>query len=196
MWNAQGDPDNPGSAQDLAERFVDVLAAESGESAADILEAIPSANNLGNNPKNFGYGCTPGGGGHGLVRVSPPVLGDPSITVEKQTNGVEADSDALNDGSEDPASTSAGASNTIPAGDPVTWTFQIRNDGAIPLTNVAITDATTTANDQAGATSITCDWAASSDAATAAGNLSVGETVACTATGTAGTGLHLSLIHI
>ncbi len=114
----------------------------------------------------------------------------PAITVEKQTNAAEADSDTLNDGSESPASTSNGASNPAPIASAVSWTFQIRNNGAVPLTNVAISDVTTTANDQNHVITIACDWASSSDATTAALNLSVGETVNCTASGTAGTGLH------
>ncbi len=68
----------------------------------------------------------------------------------------------------------------------MTWTFVVTNTGTADLADVVVTDTVTTDNgtiaDPAG---VVCDWAASSDAATPARNLSVGETVTCTASSAA-----------
>jgi len=91
---------------------------------------------------------------HDVAPFEPPPL-EPAITLEKQTNGAEADTDTLNDGSEDPASVADGASNPIATGDAVTWTFQIENTGNVALMNVALTDATDVANSENHALTIT-----------------------------------------
>jgi len=96
----------------------------------------------------------------------------PAIDIEKDTNGTQADADS---------------GPLLQPGDPVTWTFEVENTGNIDLANVVVTDTVTTDNGTVAGT-VVCDWASSSDAATPAGNLSVGETVTCTSTSTAAPG--------
>ncbi len=50
---------------------------------------------------------------------------DPSVDVEKSTNGVDAD-------------TPRGPE--VPVGSPVTWTYVVTNDGNVPLANATVTD--------------------------------------------------------
>ena len=92
----------------------------------------------------------------------------PSIDIEKYVNGLDAD-------------TLPGPN--IPRGDAVTWTYDVTNTGNSYLKNVTVTDDVTFSS-ESDPTPV-CDWGASSDAATPAGVLSRGETVSCTATGTA-----------
>lgn len=96
---------------------------------------------------------------------------DPSIDIEKDTNGNQAD-------------LVADQSNRL-VGDDVDWTFEVTNDGNTDLAGVEVTDSVTIDNetlpDPGG---IVCDWASSSDAATPARNLSIGETVTCTSSST------------
>jgi hypothetical protein len=75
-----------------------------------------------------------------------------SIALEKATNGQDAD-------------TAPGPSLAL--GDPITWTYEVTNDGQTQLVNVAVTD------DQGVA--VTCPQS----------NLAPGESMTCTATGTA-----------
>jgi uncharacterized repeat protein (TIGR01451 family) len=81
--------------------------------------------------------------------------GTPSIGIEKSTNGEDAD-------------TPTGP--MIPVGDAVTWTYEVTNDGALPLTNVAVSDS--------DLGPITCPKSA----------LAVAESMTCTANGTAAAG--------
>jgi len=74
----------------------------------------------------------------------------------------------------------------IPKGAPVTWTYVITNTGNTYLSNVTLTDLVTISG-QPNPVPV-CSWATSSDSLTPAGVLSRGETVTCTATGTAITG--------
>jgi hypothetical protein len=60
-----------------------------------------------------------------LFRIYGEQGADPSIAIEKATNGFDAD-------------TAPGPS--IPIGDPVTWTYVVTNTGNVPLTNVTVTD--------------------------------------------------------
>ena len=53
-------------------------------------------------------------------------LSQPEIDVEKATNGNDADTPA--------------AADRIPTGDSVTWTYEVTNDGNVPLTNIILTD--------------------------------------------------------
>ncbi|MEM7091968.1 MAG: SdrD B-like domain-containing protein [Actinomycetota bacterium] len=108
--------------------------------------------------------------------VAPVTDDDPSayfgpnadIDIEKDTNGTQADT--------------IGAQDNLSIGDTVTWTFVVENTGNVDLSDVVVGDTVTidngTAPDLAG---VVCNWAASSDATTPARNLSVGETVTCTA---------------
>ncbi|MEJ8569339.1 COG1470 family protein, partial [Elongatibacter sediminis] len=86
--------------------------------------------------------------------------GAPSIDIEKATNGHDAD-------------TPTGPQ--IPAGDPVTWTYVVTNDGTLPLTSVAVSD------DKLGA--VSCPKS----------TLAVGESMTCTANGTAVAGQYSNL---
>ena len=74
----------------------------------------------------------------------------------------------------------------IPKGAPVTWTYVITNTGDTYLSTVTLTDLVTISGQSAPVP--VCNWALSSDPLTPAGVLSRGETVTCTATGTAITG--------
>jgi hypothetical protein len=51
--------------------------------------------------------------------------GDAFVTIEKSTNGNDADSPP---------------GPTIPVGDPITWTYVVTNTGEVPLANVSVTD--------------------------------------------------------
>ena len=84
----------------------------------------------------------------------------PGITIEKSTNGVDAD-------------TAPGP--FVPAGDPVAWTYEVTNTGNTTLQGVIVTD------DQ-GVT-VTCPRT----------SLSQGESMTCTATGTATAGQYANL---
>lgn len=95
-------------------------------------------------------------------------LPDPTVDVKKYVNGVDAQ-------------TTPGPS--VPRGSAVTWTYDITNTGNTFLKNVTLVDDVTIS---AAADPVpVCAWAGSSDAATPAGVLSPGETVSCTASGTA-----------
>ncbi len=89
----------------------------------------------------------------------------PSVDIEKDTNGDDAD-------------TTTGP--LVPVGDPVTWTYVVENDGNVPLTAVTVGD------DQLAATAISCD-PINSDAGgdNVIDLLLPKQTVTCTATGTA-----------
>lgn len=78
--------------------------------------------------------------------------GAPSIDIEKATNGQDADNPT---------------GPSIPVGDPVTWTYVVTNDGALPLSNVTVNDS------DLGA--ISCPK----------NSLAVGESMNCSANGTA-----------
>ena len=99
------------------------------------------------------------------------IIVEPSIDIEKDTNGVQADT---------------GNGPLILQGQPVTWTFVVTNNGNVGLSDVVVSDTVTidngTAADPAG---VVCDWVNSSDPITPARNLSRGESVACTASSTA-----------
>jgi len=99
----------------------------------------------------------------------------PAIDIEKDTNGNQADV--------------IGDQDYISLGDPVMWTFVVTNTGTVDLADVIVTD-TVVANNGTAADpdGVVCDWAASSDAATPARNLSVGEKVTCTSESTAAAG--------
>jgi hypothetical protein len=84
---------------------------------------------------------------------------DPSLRIEKSTNGDDAD---------DPTGP------VIPVGEPVTWEFEVTNDGNVDLTNVEVTD------DVLGAV---CTIDA----------LAVGETQSCQVESTAEQGQHQNL---
>ena len=88
---------------------------------------------------------------------------DPSITVEKATNGQDAD-------------TPTGPS--IPAGDPVDWTYVVTNTGNVTLTGITVTD------DQ-GVT-VTCPQ----------DTLDPGESMTCTASGIATAGQYENEGHV
>ena len=90
----------------------------------------------------------------------------PSIDIEKDTNGVQADS---------------GTGPLVVPGNAVTWTFEVENTGNVDLSDVVVGD-TVTEDNGTTSTAITCDWVNSSDPLTPDRNLSVGETVTCTAT--------------
>jgi uncharacterized repeat protein (TIGR01451 family) len=92
----------------------------------------------------------------------------PAVDVKKYVEGLDAQ-------------TTTGPQ--IPRGDTVTWTYDITNTGNSYLKNVTITDDVTISS--AADPTPVCDWPSSSDPATPAGVLSRGETVSCTATGTA-----------
>ena len=51
--------------------------------------------------------------------------GDPAIDIEKATNGQDADNPT---------------GPSIPAGDPVLWTYEVTNTGNVDLDNVVVTD--------------------------------------------------------
>jgi len=87
---------------------------------------------------------------------------DPSLSLEKATNGVDAD-------------TPAGPS--IAVGDPVTWTYVVTNDGSADLTTVTVTDDLVAAGD------IDCGEGTNVVAALAAG-----DSATCTAVGVATAG--------
>ncbi|MDO8365075.1 MAG: SdrD B-like domain-containing protein [Actinomycetota bacterium] len=95
-------------------------------------------------------------------------LSQPTILLKKYVNGNDAQ-------------TTTGPS--IPRGAAVTWTYDITNTGNAYLKNVTLTDDVTISA-QADPVPV-CDWASSSDPATPANVLSRGETVSCTASGTA-----------
>ncbi len=110
----------------------------------------------------------------GTPEVGDPVSADnpshyfgsaPGIDIEKATNGEDADT---------------GTGPYITAGDPVTWTYVVRNTGNVDLTSVAVSD------DQAGVV-ISCPG----------GNpfpsLTVGSSVTCTAIGAAVAGQYANL---
>jgi uncharacterized repeat protein (TIGR01451 family)/LPXTG-motif cell wall-anchored protein len=153
------------------------LVAVTGKTQAEIVAVFPDLEQP-DNPKNLGVGCTAGAGGNGLVRVSPNFVAAPSIDIEKDTNGNQADVIADQD--------------TITAGDAITWTFVVANNGNTDLADVVVTDAVVIDNSTAAGT-IVCDWAGSSDAATPARNLSVDETVTCTASSVAKVGQYGNL---
>ncbi|MGB8858143.1 MAG: SdrD B-like domain-containing protein [Ilumatobacteraceae bacterium] len=95
----------------------------------------------------------------------------PAIALKKYVNGNDAQ-------------TAPGVN--IPKGAPVTWTYDITNTGNTYLKNVTLTDLVTISG-QPNPVPV-CNWATSSDPLTPANVLSRGETVSCTATGTAITG--------
>ncbi len=84
----------------------------------------------------------------------------PSIDIEKATNGEDAD---------------AAPGPTIPAGDPVTWTYVVTNTGDVDLENVTVTD------DQGVA--VSCPQT----------TLAVGESMTCTGNGTAVVGQYANI---
>ena len=94
----------------------------------------------------------------------------PAIDIEKDTNGNQADLLADQD--------------SWPVGTALTWTFVVENTGDVDLAAVAVGDAVVLDNGTAAGV-VSCAWGSSSDPLTPAGNLSVGETVTCTATSTA-----------
>ena len=62
------------------------------------------------------------------AEVETPIDFDPGLTIEKATNGADAD-------------TPTGPE--IQVGDPVTWTYVVRNTGPITITNLSVTDSVT-----------------------------------------------------
>jgi hypothetical protein len=98
-----------------------------------------------------------------------PVIGQPGLTIEKKTNGEDAD---------EPTGPS------IPVGGLVTWTYEVKNTGNVPLTNVTVTD------DKLAATAIVCRQDAPKNVIA---SLAVNATVTCTATGTATAGQYANV---
>ncbi|MGA7149009.1 MAG: SdrD B-like domain-containing protein, partial [Microbacterium sp.] len=89
---------------------------------------------------------------------------DPSVDIEKATNGQDAD-------------TPTGPLVTV--GDAVRWTYVVTNTGSVPLTNVTVVD------DLVAAAEIDCDDTGSN---VIAGPLASGESFTCVAEGTAVSG--------
>lgn len=83
-----------------------------------------------------------------------------SISLVKKTNGVDTEC------------TKDSCSLSIPAGTPITWTYDVKNTGDIKVTNVAVTD------DKIG--SVSCPQT----------TLNIGESMQCSATGIAAVGLY------
>ena len=95
---------------------------------------------------------------------------NPSVALEKLTNGVDADSPT---------------GPQIVVGDTVTWTYQITNDGDVDLANVALTD------DQEGSIAIPAAGSIAGDDGD--GVLQVGETWSIVHTGAASTGQYSNI---
>ncbi len=93
---------------------------------------------------------------------------NPSISLKKYVNGNDAQ-------------TTPGPN--IPRGNAVTWTYDVENTGNTYLKNVTLVDDVTIST-EADPVPV-CNWAGSSNLVTPAGVLSPGETVSCTASGTA-----------
>jgi uncharacterized repeat protein (TIGR01451 family) len=93
---------------------------------------------------------------------------DPGVTVEKATDGVDADVPA--------------AAVTVVPGGPVTWTFVVTNTGNTPLAQIAVTDRVT-APQARPAVAVACP----------ATTLAPGATMTCTVTGTAGDDDHANV---
>ena len=95
------------------------------------------------------------------IAISP----EPAIDIEKFTNGEDADT---------------GSGPIVAVGDPVTWTYVITNTGNVPLSNIEVTD------DKVAA--ISCPATHPPRFTRGMGQtsyLGVGESITCTATGTA-----------
>ena len=95
------------------------------------------------------------------IAISP----EPAIDIEKFTNGEDADT---------------GSGPIIAVGDPVTWTYVITNTGNVPISNIEVTD------DKVAA--ISCPATHPPRIIRGMGQtsyLGVGESITCTATGTA-----------
>jgi uncharacterized repeat protein (TIGR01451 family) len=97
-----------------------------------------------------------------------PLSGQPSLTIEKATNGEDAD---------------AAPGPSIPVGQAVNWTYVVTNTGNVTLTNVTVTD------DKLASSAITC--APSSNNVIA--SLAVGASATCTASGTAVAGQYANV---
>ncbi|WP_194410028.1 DUF7507 domain-containing protein [Microbacterium cremeum] len=94
---------------------------------------------------------------------------EPSVDIEKATNGQDAD-------------TPTGPLVTV--GGAVRWTYVVTNTGNVPLTNITMTD------DMVAAEDIDC---AGSGSNVVAGPLAAGASVTCVANGTADTGQYANL---
>ena len=91
---------------------------------------------------------------------------EPSIDIEKATNGLDSDTP---DGAQ------------IVAGDPVTWTYEVTNDGDVALANATVTDVPA----PVGGISCDVDGDGALDGTNIIPILLPGESVTCEATGTA-----------
>ena len=98
------------------------------------------------------------------------VVPQPAVTIEKHTNGVDADTPDL--------------APQVEIGDPITWTYAFTNTGAEPLTDLVLTD------DMEGTLAIDATHCTRSDQGDVAADLPVGVTVTCTYTGVASGGLY------
>ena len=98
---------------------------------------------------------------------------DPAITIEKATNGVDADT---------------GPGVSLQAGDPVIWTFVVRNTGTVALASVEVAD------DQLAAAEISCDDNRNDVNGDSIIDLLVpGDLVTCQASGVAISGQHANV---
>jgi len=97
------------------------------------------------------------------------VVIDPSVDVEKSTNGVDAD---------------APYGPFVAPGDAVVWTYDVTNTGDIPLVNVVVSDSDP-------AVVVDCG-----DGTNVIGLLLPGETVSCTADGVAVAGLYSNVVDV
>ncbi|HLE84298.1 MAG TPA: hypothetical protein VJG13_08155, partial [Thermoanaerobaculia bacterium] len=91
----------------------------------------------------------------------PFIVAEPSIAIEKLTNGQDAD---------------LPLGPTLSEGSPVSWTYVVTNNGAVDLTAVSVTDSDP-------AVTVICPKAA----------LAIGESMVCTASGTAVQGQYSNL---
>jgi hypothetical protein len=100
-----------------------------------------------------------------------PGIGQPALTIEKKTNGHDAD---------------VAPGPSIPVGGLVTWTYEVRNTGNVPLTGITVTDNRID-NDAAA---IVCRQA---EPKNVIASLAVNAMVTCTATGTATAGQYTNV---
>jgi uncharacterized repeat protein (TIGR01451 family) len=113
-------------------------------------------------------GTPPGGPVPTTRDPSHHVGAQPSLTLQKLTNGEDADS---------------APGVTVAVGDPVTFTYQVTNDGRVDLTNVIVTD------DRLAAGAIDCGG----DGDNVIASLAAGASASCTATITATEGQYTNV---